>query len=202
MGSGYRDRMGAHDGNPPARRPSLGGAADLAGWVAGLAVDEAARSRARAYWLQRQAGEEGTFAGVLADLAERGRGVVVHLRNGRRHHGRAVLIGADFVAVRTEQHRDVLLALGAVASVRTRAGDPPTLGDRPVVADLQLVEALAVLAEDRTRVIVRGDDAADAVHGELRGVGRDVATVRLDGAGGTAYVALASVVEVSVPESG
>ena len=186
----------------PDRGPLLASGADLSGWLARLTADEAARARARVYWMQRQAAEEGSFAGVLTDLAERGRSVSVHLRNGRQHHGRAMVIGADFVALRTDRDRDVLVATAAVTSVRTRAGDEPTLGDRPVVGDIRLVEALAALAEDRARVVMTGDHTGDAVRGELRGVGRDVATVRLDGAGGSAYVALASVVEVSLPESG
>jgi hypothetical protein len=195
--------MSAYDRPPGHADVRLGGGRDqLSAWVAGLVVDEAVRTRARQQWLRRQAAEEGSFTGVLADLAERGRPVVVHLRNARRHHGRAVVIGNDFVGLRTERGTDVLLALAAITSVRTRAGDSVTIGDRPVIGDMRLVEALTALAEDRARVVMVGDDAGDAVRGELRAIGRDVATVRLDGDGGTAYVALASVVEVSLPESG
>src|SRR4029077_3212757 len=91
----------------------------LTAWLGSLATDEAARSRARTHWLARQALEEGTFAGVLTDLAERGRPVLVHLHSGRRHRGVPVAIGSDFVALAVAGGRSVLVALSAIASVRT-----------------------------------------------------------------------------------
>ena len=57
------------------------------------------------------------------------------------------------------------------------------------------------MAADRTRVAVFAQMSDEPVVGELVIVGRDVLTVRDDG-GGLIYVALASVAEVSVPESG
>jgi hypothetical protein len=174
----------------------------LTAWVGSLATDDAARSRARAHWLARQALEEGTFAGVLTDLAERGRPVIVHLHSGRRHRGVPVAIGTDFVALALAGGRSVLVALAAIASVRTMPGEGFITGDRPVVTGTSLVEALCALGEARERVLVLGDDADHGVSGELRAVGRDVLTVRLDGDGATAYVALASVAEISLVESG
>jgi len=174
----------------------------LSAWVASLVADEAARSRARTAWLARQAAEEGTFAGVLVDLAERGTAVVVHLHNGRRHRGRVTLVGRDFCGVRTAGGRDVLVAERGLASVRTLPGDAVTIGDRPVHTDLTFAETLAALADHRVRVLVVGHDADDAVAGELRSVGADVVTVRLDGGGGTAYVSSSSVLELSVTVSG
>ena len=52
-------------------------AARLERWAAEARVDEAARTRSRERWLRRQAEESGTLAGVLADLLEAGRAVVV-----------------------------------------------------------------------------------------------------------------------------
>lgn len=174
----------------------------LAAWVASLVADEAARSRARTAWLARQAAEEGTFAGVLVDLAERGAAVVVHLHNGRRHRGRITLVGRDFCGLRTGAGRDVLVAERGLASVRTLPGDAVTVGDRPVRADLTFAETLAALADHRVRVLAVGHDGDDAVSGELRSVGADVLTVRLDGGGGTAYVSSSSVLELSLTVSG
>jgi hypothetical protein len=68
----------------------------LAGWAADLAVDDAIRDRSRTQWLRRQAEEEGSLAGVLADLGERGRPVLVHLHNGRLHRGLVTEVGADY----------------------------------------------------------------------------------------------------------
>jgi sRNA-binding regulator protein Hfq len=175
---------------------------DLTAWVARLAADDAARERSRAAWLQRQAEDEGTFAGVLADLAERGRAVVVHLHNGRRHRGALAALGADFVILANGEGREVLVRRDAIASVHTLPGEPLTIGDRLVISEATLGEALSALGEERARVLVMGLDAGAGVRGELRSVGADVLTVRQDG-GATAYVALASVAEVSLTaESG
>jgi hypothetical protein len=197
-------RTGPFGAEPVGRRGGRdpGGDAGLAGWVAELATDEAARSRTRAHWLGRQAAEEGTFAGVLEDLAERCRPVVVHLHNGRLHRGAAVVVGADFVVLRVTAGRDVAIALSAVASVRTLPGEEASTGDRFVPAAATLAEMLSALVDERVRVMVIGLDARQAVSGELRAVGRDVLTVRLGGEGGTAYVALGSVAEISLVESG
>jgi hypothetical protein len=178
------------------------GDAGLSAWAAELATDEAARARSRAYWLQRQAAEEGTFGGIVADLADRGRPIVVHLHNGRLHRGRATVVGSDFVVLRATGGRDVAIALSAVASVRTLPGEPATSGDRFVPAATTLAEMLGALGEERVRVVVIGIDARHPVSGELRAVGRDVLTIRLDGEGGTAYVTLGSVAEISLVESG
>jgi hypothetical protein len=174
----------------------------LAGWLAELASDDAARARARGHWLGRQAAEEGTFAGILEDLAERGRPVLVHLHNGRLHRGALILVGADFVVLRAGAGPDVVLARSAVASVRTLPGEPATSGDRVAASGATLAEMLSVLADDRARVMVIGLDVRHTVTGELRALGRDVLTVRLGGEGGTAYVPLDSVAEISLVESG
>ena len=173
----------------------------LAAWVASLVADEAAAARARTTWLRRQAAEEGTFAGALVDLAERAAPVVVHLHNGRRHRGTLVVVGRDFAALRTVGGRDVLIAQRGLASVRTLPGNAVTVGDRPVLTELTLAETLAALAGERARVLLMGHDPTDALVGELRAVGTDLVTIRLDG-GGTAYVSSSSVLELSVTVSG
>jgi hypothetical protein len=176
--------------------------ADLAALVAELSSDQAALTRSRAHWLSRQAAAEGTFGGILRDLAERGRPVLLGLHNGRLHRGVTTVVGADFVVVRVGPGRDVAIALAALSSVRTLPGEPATTGDRFVPATTSLAEMLSVLGEERTRVLIVGFDPRQAVSGELRAVGRDVLTVRLGGDGGTAYVALGSVAEISLVESG
>jgi hypothetical protein len=175
---------------------------DLSALVAELSADEAAAARSRAHWLGRQAAAEGTFAGVLRDLAERGRPVLVHLHNGRLHRGVLVVVGADFAVVRSAAGPEVIVTLAAVTSVRTLPGEPPTTGDRFVPTTTTFAEMVGTLGDERARVHIVGLDARQAVGGDLRAVGRDVLTVRLGGEGGTAYVALDSVAEISLLESG
>jgi hypothetical protein len=175
---------------------------DLTAWAARLSTDDAARARSRAHWLSRQAEEEGTFAGVLADLAERGRPVVVGLHNGRMQRGAITVVGGDFIVVNTAAGRDVMLQLAGIASVRTPPGETRTVGDRLVTSDATMAEALSALGTGRTRVLVVGVDATHSISGELLAAGRDLLTIRLDGDGGNAYLTLASVAEVSLAESG
>jgi hypothetical protein len=180
-------------------RVELGGPdllARLAAWAAAASADAASAARARERWLRQAADEEATFAGLLLDLAEHGGPVVVGGRAGRRHRGVVRAVGTDFVGLRTEQGGDVLLAFAGIASVRPEPGAQPAVGDRPVSVDIGLVEALAVLAEDRPRVLVVTMADADGVAGELRSVGRDILSLRLDGARTPAYVPMASVAEV------
>jgi hypothetical protein len=166
-------------------------------WVADARVDHEALRRARERWLQEVASQETTLAGVLVDLAERSAAVTVRTITGRRHHGVVRLIGVDFVALRLEVGTELLLALDAVEVVRTGPATAGALGDRTVATDLRLADTLADLATERAAVLVvpRGGD--EAVAGELRSVGRDVAVVRIDGPGaGAAYVPLSAIAEV------
>jgi hypothetical protein len=176
-------------------RPDL--LARLSAWAATAAVDEAAAARVRERWLRHAAAEEATFAGVLLDLAERAGPVVIGGRGGRRHRGVIRAVGHDFCAVRLADRTDVLLAYAGIASVRPEPRAQPSAGDRPLELAVGLAEALAAIAEDRPRVLVVTSVDTDGVAGELRSVGRDVLTLRLDGAGRPlAYVPLAAVVEV------
>ena len=154
-------------------------------------ADERSGARERERRL-RQAAEEGALlAGTLVDLAEHGTGVTVRTAAGRTHHGPVRLVAGDFVVV-----GEAWVALRAVTTVRP---DPalrhePAAGDRPTV-DLRLVEALARVAGERPRLalVLRG---GEVVAGELRSVGADVVTLRLDGASGTSYVSASAIEEV------
>ena len=201
--------------NSPRHRPDVSEPArlvegnDLAGrlerWAADARVAEAARLRSRERWLRLQAEEESTVTGVLADLLEAGLPVTLHTRSGGRHGGTIRAVGADFVAMgpeggRGSLGREVVVALAAIASVRTRSGAADVLGDRRVVGRLRLAEVMAGLAADRSPVRVVTVDAG-AITGVVRSVGQDVAVVR--GAGdhaGTAYVPFAAISEIVVGE--
>lgn len=167
-------------------------------WVAEARVDAAAAERARERWLRQIADESATFTGLLLDLAERGLPVVAQGRGRRRNRGTISAVGADFVAMRAAPGTDVLLAFGAIASVRPddRAGGPT--GDRATSFDLGLAEAIAAIAADRPRVLVVTMADGEGVAGELRSVGRDLVALRLDGGAGSAYVPIASIAELRI----
>lgn len=198
-GGAYRVASVGSGSDPPRRvdlgRPDLLGR--LARWTAAAAVDEAASARARERWLRQSSAEGSTFAGVLLDLAERGAPVVVSGAGGRRHRGVVVAVGADFVALRTADGADVLLAFAGVAAVRSEPRATPAPGDRHVEVDVGLAEALSAVAEDRPRVLVVTVADGEGLAGELRSAGRDLLVLRLDGpTRAPAYVPLAAVAEV------
>jgi hypothetical protein len=180
----------------------LGGpdlAARLERWVSDARSADAAGAKARQRWLQVQADESATFIGVLLDLAERATPVMIHGRGGRRHRGAIAAVAADFCALRTSGGRDVLLAFAGIGSVRPDSRAPGPSGDRAVHADLGLAEMLSVLAAERPRVLIVTTADAEGVAGELRSVGRDIITIRLDGEPrAAAYVAITAIAEVSL----
>ena len=196
-----RDRAG--DDTGPADRTGNGLPApdllsELEAWAADARVHEAAAARARERWLRQQAEESATLLGQLIDLAERNITVVVSTRSGRRHRGHVVAVGTDFVALRSEATQ-VLVAIDAIATVRTLPEVRAVIGDRVVAVSLELIDVLLGLAADRPRVVIGAADA-DAVAGELRSVGTDVVTVRCDGPqpAPVAYIPIGSITEVTL----
>lgn len=168
-------------------------------WVAEARINEAALQRSREHWLREAAQQEATLAGVLADLAERRIPLTVHTSGGRRHHGIIRVIGTDFVALGLRSGADVLLAIAAIGVVRTAPAVEPTVGDRMLATRLRLADVLAQLAADRERVLLVTREGDDAVAGQLRSVGHDVAVLRTDAERpATAYVPLDAISEVTI----
>lgn len=169
---------------------ALGSSLDstLAAWVEQAAVNEAAAARARRHWLTVQAEGESSLAGVLVDLGERGRPVVLAV-DDLTVRGRIVGIGSDFVVVERDDGRPVIVALDAVAMVRS-AEDVAVWGDRQVRVDTTLAGILGPIAAERPEVTVR--TSAGSVNGVLRSAGADVARIRLDG-GSTTWIAVAGL---------
>ena len=179
---------------------STGFATRLHGWLADAQVEGSAGARAQERWLRAAAEADATFVGVLVDLAERGAGVAISTRGGRRHHGRIEVIGADFVALHLPSGNEVLLTLEAVTSVRTAPLVDATVGEQVVRTAFRLADVLGELAAERSRALLVPIDGVDAVAGELRAVGHNVVTVRSDGdPPATAYVPLAAIAEVGLP---
>lgn len=167
---------------------------DITRWLAEQRADAAAASRARERWLRQAADEEAVVAGVLLDLAERAATVVVQGVANRTHRGVVRAVGEDFVALRTGTG-DVLLPFDAMVAVRAEGAAGG--GERAHALDVSFAEAVAAVGGDRPRVLVVARDGS-GLSGELRSVGRDVATLRL--ADATYYVPLASVAELAIVE--
>jgi hypothetical protein len=169
----------------------------LSSWAAELRADAAAASRRRERWLRRQSGEESRFAGALTDLAERGSPIVAHTRGGTRIRGRIVCVGDDFLGLATEQRATQLVRIEHITAVRSNATDE-VVSDRSAEIELDMDEAIRALADERPRVrLTLG--LSESVTGELRGVGIDVASVRLEGdQRSTLYVRLAAISELVV----
>lgn len=163
-------------------------------------MDQAARDRARRWALHQAAQEETTLTGLLADLAQRGRPVLIDVAGGRHHRGALRLLGSDFCALRTSTGTETLIAFGAITAVRPQVGDAGTVGDRTAVTTTTLTTTVTRLAGLGLEVhLVRRGDAT-AVTGVLAWVGRDVLVLRV--ARGELYVPLASLEELSLTVSG
>lgn len=167
-------------------------------WVEEARVDAAAVGRGRERWLREVAEQEATLVGVLIDLAERGVPVTLQLHGGRRHQGVVRGVGADFVALTIAAGSDVLVAVAGIDTVRTAPDVPATVGDRVADTELLLSDVLAELAADREQVRVVTRDG-DAIAGQLRSVGHDVAVLRTQAAQpATVYVAVTAISEVAI----
>jgi hypothetical protein len=182
---------------PPRRDPYV----DLADEAA---HEAAVRARAGERQLKARAAELANWAGTLRDLAEREVGVVLTGRSGRTHRGVLVAVAEDYVAMRLPAGQTVAVAGDAVASVRPEPGlaTAPAMGDRDRAQDRTLLELIDRAAEERRRVAVAVEGAADVMQGTLVGVGEDVLSLRLESHDrGMVYVRAGAVLEIVV-ESG
>lgn len=168
----------------------LGGSLDsaLAQWMERAIVDEAAAARVRRHWLTVQAEGDSSLAGVLVDLGERGRPVVIVVDDATLR-GRVVGMGADFVVLERDDARVALVPTAAIAMVRS-SEDATVWGDREVYLETTLEGIIGSVAAERPEVAVWTQ--AGMISGVLRTAGHDVLRIRLDG-GATTWVALAAV---------
>jgi hypothetical protein len=179
-------------------------AAELRRLLDDARADVDAGDRTRQRWLRQQAEEEAEFSGTLRLLFERNAAVVVCTEGGRRHHGRLTGLGRDVCALQTIEGRRVWLRLDAISIVRPEEGldHAPAADARVERQNLNFVEVLMRLAEDRPRVQLVARGSQTPIVGELRAVGTDVATL-LEGELRTiCYARVPSLVEASVFGSG
>ena len=144
--------------------------AALQRWVADGQVDEAARARSRRRWLENAATGEATLGGVLLDLAERRRPVIVRTLAGHR-----VAVGADFVGVADARLGDTLMPTTRIATVQPAPGDDLPAGDRRHDVVLAFGDALTELAAERPDVMVGVGD--ETLRGEFRTASTEVVTL-------------------------
>ena len=166
-------------------------------WAADARVDDAARARVRARWMRIQSEEGASLAGALLDLAEHGRPVVFDVGD-HRFRGVLVGIGGDFVAVRSDQGRQVLARIDAIDVVRSEPGGIDARGDRTHRVELEFDGVLGPLAADRPDVLVRTRSGV-TTKGELRSAGTDVVRLRVHGDPPTpVWIATASIAVIVV----
>lgn len=188
----------------PSPHPVADGSLEPAVALAGWQVDDAVGARRRAWWLARQAEAEATLVGVLLDLAEHGRVVVLTLLGGRVRTGRLWGVGPGALALRVHGGLDAVIATRAIVSVRPGPATPDRtapagpIGDRTVgvPGSGSFAEAVAGLVDDRPSVQVL-DATGVVAEGRLDWVGVDVAHLTGDD-DEVRYVALDGIVEVVV----
>ncbi|MEO6121493.1 MAG: hypothetical protein ABIW46_02025 [Acidimicrobiales bacterium] len=176
--------------------------ADLARWSGESRTATAAQARTRERWLRQQAAEDARFTGLLVDLAERELPLSLVTTSGQVSRGRVRAVAADFVVVASASDGGTtsLVRLDAIATLRLEPGfrQSAVAADRPAPLATTFAEVLAGLAEERPRVRAVADGAG-TLTGELRAVGTDVVTIRLDGEPpSSVYVRLAAVSQVTL----
>lgn len=170
------------------------GDADLRAFTDDTRASIEAAERRRRTSLHQQATEEGTFAGILLDLAERTVPVAVGTTGGRTLRGAIAAIGRDVIALRAANGAVALVAIRALATVRAEPGSVPSIGDRVLDETTTLLGHLAGLAPDRPTVSIR-TVTGETVAGTLRTVGLDVLVVRVESTA-SVYVAGAAISDV------
>lgn len=159
-------------------------------------------ARGRERGRRERAAELATWEGTLRDLAERGGRLVVRTAGDRVHRGVLLAVGIDHLAVRSANGGTVLIAADIVRSVRPEPGSvaPIATGDRERSQDRTLLEALALVIEERPEVVFALREIADPIAGRVVGLGEDVITLRVDGSeGATIYLPVAALREIVVP---
>lgn len=188
-------------------------------WAADARIEEAARRRRRLTSWNIHGGDDATFDGIVADLAERGCEVTVTLTNGHRHRGAIIAIHGAWSIFVTSQGRRLGVRKRAILAIdctdllrsfgdRTRLVSELHEWDVAEGASAELAPRSAVDATCRTdstdRVVIEwlvGPGGLLTVwsdqlmtHGELRSLSQDLAVVVSPE--GVRYVPLVGVDEV------
>ncbi len=188
-------------------------------WAADARVEEAARRRRRLTSWNLHGGDDATFDGVLADLAERRCDVHVTLTNGHRHRGVIIAIHDAWSILVTAGGRRLgvrnraILAIDCTELLRSFGDRTPfvaelhesnvTEGANPELAPRSAADA-ACRADSTDRMVIEWLVGSGGLltlwsgplltHGELRTLSQDLAVVV--SSEGVRYVPLAGVDEV------
>lgn len=154
--------------------------AALTRFVGEGAVEHAARSRSRTRWQHQLAMEEGTWPGLLCDLAETGAATVIDTHIGRRLQGTIVAVGGDFVTVTTSVGGHVVLANAAISAIHLGPGQTGPIGRAVAANQTTLRELLAEMAVEKPTLTWHLTDRT-SVTGQLVGVGQGFVHLRVDG---------------------
>lgn len=153
--------------------------AALTRFVGEGAVEHAARSRSRARWQHQLAIEEGTWRGLLCDLAETAAAIVIDTNLGRRLQGTVVAVGSDFVTVTTTAGGRVVLATRAISAIHLGPGQSGPFGRAVAPNHTTLSELLAELAGEKPTLTWHLTERT-SVMGQLVGVGRGFVHLRVE----------------------
>ena len=154
--------------------------AALTRFVGEGAVEHAARVRSRIRWQSQLAVEEGTWVGLLCELAETQATTLIDTSIGRRLRGSITAVGSDFVTLTTTTGGQILLAIAAISAVQLSPGQSANTGRVPATDRTTLSELLGELAIDRPVLTWHLTDRTSTT-GQLIGVGRGFAQLRLAG---------------------
>lgn len=168
--------------------------------IADARVADAVEERRRRHAARQGAEAAARLSGTLLSLAEHGGDVRVHTKSGGTWRGPVAAVGADHCVVATPDG-EAVLRLSAIASVR-----PPVEAVAGTAQDTRSVEdgerfldRLRAAAEEAADAVLRLDGLEHPLRAQVLAVGADLLTVRLEGRGGTAYLALDAVTEALLP---
>lgn len=201
------------EGRPVPERGPIGEewADALARFVSDARTDERVTERRRRRWLQREATESSTFAGLLRNLAERTETVRLLTDTGGMLTGVPTAVGEDVVVLRTARSRPVLVALDHLTAVLdgTAAELDGDRSDRSQAPSLRHVLAELADAEAELTCTLTG---GTVVAGRAIWVSEDVLALdpadtptlgqRRPFTDGRRYLRLSSLVDVSPRVSG
>lgn len=165
-------------------------------------ADERRSARGTERSLRRQVEEDARLAGTLLDLVEQATPLTVRTVAGRTHHGVAVGVGGDFVALSCSKGTSALVRLDAITTVLPHPLERHTAagGHRSSPLEILLLEVLGAADRLRMSLVLRG---GEVVTGEVGAVGVDVVSVVLDGdRRSPCYISAASICEALVLRSG
>ncbi|MEO8695147.1 MAG: hypothetical protein ABI658_16585 [Acidimicrobiales bacterium] len=175
-----RARKGDLSAPRSAHRRNPDPMAALVRFVGEGAVEHAARSRSRTRWQHQIATEEGTWPGLMCDLAETTAMTVIDTHIGRRLQGTIVAVGSDFVTVATTAGGHVVLAIAAISAIHLGPGARGPVGRASTENHTTLRELLAELAVEKPTLTWHLTDRT-SITGQLVGVSRGFVHLRVDG---------------------